>query len=253
MVCLEKPGFGFLARNGVAVLVVLLSAHLPMQLLLPPPGTWTLLSWQQGQQQAPQQRYSEPLADDMGRTMADFKQALKHTLNYEGGYVNDRIDRGGETYRGISRKHHRNWPGWTRVDELREREVSMATMLADPTLAHEVENFYASIFWRPLRLTEIESQAIANKVFDCAVNCGPARAVRWLQAACNLVGVGHVDIEVDGKLGPQTVAAANLVADKFGQQEVMVSLRGQQYAHYARLVAGDPSQSRFIRGWLKRV
>ena len=35
--------------------------------------------------------------------MANFEEAYKKTSDFEGGYVNDEDDAGGETYRGIAR------------------------------------------------------------------------------------------------------------------------------------------------------
>ncbi len=48
--------------------------------------------------------------------MANFTQAYNLTSAHEGGYVNDAIDRGGETYRGISRVYHSSWKGWSNID-----------------------------------------------------------------------------------------------------------------------------------------
>ena len=36
--------------------------------------------------------------------MANFQEALKKVLVYEGGYVNDKDDAGGETYKGITKR-----------------------------------------------------------------------------------------------------------------------------------------------------
>ena len=48
--------------------------------------------------------------------MADFHKALKRTAKYEGGYVNDPADAGGETYKGISRRANPKWDGWQLID-----------------------------------------------------------------------------------------------------------------------------------------
>jgi hypothetical protein len=40
----------------------------------------------------------------------------KETKKFEGGYVNDPMDRGLETVRGIYRVSFPNWPGWAIVD-----------------------------------------------------------------------------------------------------------------------------------------
>lgn len=48
--------------------------------------------------------------------MADFKKALGLILKNEGGYVFDRDDSGGETYKGIARNMNSKWDGWVIVD-----------------------------------------------------------------------------------------------------------------------------------------
>ena len=53
--------------------------------------------------------------------MADFTKAYALTAAYEGGYVDDPEDAGGETYRGISRRYHPSWQGWQIIDTLKNR------------------------------------------------------------------------------------------------------------------------------------
>ena len=40
--------------------------------------------------------------------MADFLKAFNKIIVNEGGYVNDKDDKGGETFMGITRKNHPN-------------------------------------------------------------------------------------------------------------------------------------------------
>jgi hypothetical protein len=49
--------------------------------------------------------------------------ALGFTLGYEGEWVNDPDDRGGETYRGISRVHWPKWAGWAIIDAEKQNEA----------------------------------------------------------------------------------------------------------------------------------
>ena len=51
--------------------------------------------------------------------MADFDIAYGETELREGGYVNDPVDRGGETHRGVARKFNPDWKGWALVDRLK--------------------------------------------------------------------------------------------------------------------------------------
>ena len=50
--------------------------------------------------------------------MADFNQAFDITMGHEGGYANNKLDTGGETYRGVSRNNWPDWEGWRLIDRL---------------------------------------------------------------------------------------------------------------------------------------
>jgi lysozyme family protein len=48
--------------------------------------------------------------------MANFETAFKITDKLEGFYANHHFDNGGETYRGVARKHNKRWDGWIIID-----------------------------------------------------------------------------------------------------------------------------------------
>ena len=54
-----------------------------------------------------------------------FEDIFNKTMGIEGGYVDDPDDRGGETYKGISRKNHPAWEGWEIIDSMKEMEHSV--------------------------------------------------------------------------------------------------------------------------------
>lgn len=180
--------------------------------------------------------------------MAEFAPALEKTLRTEGGYANDPADRGGETYRGIARHHHPAWEGWGLVDAWKRRGGNEAELSRNEALQALVATFYRRNFWDTLRLSELRDQAVAEEVFDSAVNCGASRAGRWLQQAVNLVG--RASIAEDGAVGPITIAAANATEWQGG---LLRALNGLQFGHYHQIVQRDPGQQRFFRGWLRRV
>lgn len=179
--------------------------------------------------------------------MADFKDALSYALSHEGGYSNDPRDSGGETILGISRK---NWPDldlWRIVDKLKTEMPFDGRRLAehitkrinDNALAMDmIEAFYRENFWR---YDNIVSQAVANKVFDYAVNMGPRNATMVLQRALRACGIPIGD---DGILGPETIKAAN-AADP---QMLLVGLRSEAAGYYRKI-----GKSAFINGWLNRA
>lgn len=193
--------------------------------------------------------------------MADFKKAQALTSEIEGGYANDPDDLGGETYRGVARKSWPNWPGWSIIDkvkaetpkELLSNKYLTARLSQDAGLQIMVESFYKTNFWDKARLDEIESQDIANEVYDSGVNFGPGKVVRWLQEAYNLSTTG-ADIAVDGLVGSkpvsQTISAVNAHPDVKLLYKTLNVIQG---AAYIEAIRNKASQGKYFRGWFKRV
>lgn len=184
--------------------------------------------------------------------MADFKTALKGTLGIEGGDSNHPKDRGGFTYKGISRRNWPNWEGWELVDYL-EKGIQTNREKLIIMLDTMVEDFYRLNFWDRISLTAITNQKIANELFDTGVNAHTKTAVTFLQKALNLLnqeGKLYPDIPVDGILGSKTLDYTN----KHPYPEALLKLlNGLQLAYYIAICEKDPTQEVFLRGWLKRT
>ncbi len=124
--------------------------------------------------------------------MADFLAAHRKTLSHEAfpGYTFDPVDRGGETCAGITRRDHPTWPGWDVVDVVRAQLGSVAnskrinSRLAQyVTLGDLVAALYRAEYWDRLQLDAEPSQAVAEKVYDIAVNQGVGTARGFLAEA----------------------------------------------------------------------
>jgi len=192
--------------------------------------------------------------------MADFDIAYGETELREGGYVNDPVDRGGETHRGVARKFNPDWEGWALVDRLkRENPQSFKAVINENVeLSLLAKELFRVRYWLPIRGDEIPDQHIANKVFDTGVNQGVARSVRYLQVGLNRLNRNekdYADIEVDGKFGDRTLATtgAFLELEKGRPDYLLKLLNLMQAAHYLDVMNRDSTQERFARGWLNRV
>jgi len=189
--------------------------------------------------------------------MAEFKEAYAITSAHEGGYVNDPVDRGGETYRGIARVHHPEWSGWKRVDAARRKAGFPRSLNTDRTLQNNVKAFYKQAYWDRFRGDEISDQAVANELYDTGVNMGVRRAVRFLQSSLNLLNRNQRDYEdliVDGLFGRKSLdALAKLLRKDRGSDALVKMMNIQQGARYVEIMASDSSQERFARGWIKRA
>lgn len=163
--------------------------------------------------------------------MADFLPAFERTLINEGGYklTDIKDDRGGQTYAGIARNAWPQWAGWKAVDR---GEIPASDLVRD---------FYRTNFWTPLGLDAIESQHIAQTLYDFAVNAGTGTAAKLAQVV--------VGATPDGKIGPITTAAINRCnPELFCAQYALAKL-----ARYEQIVTRDRTQQKFLLGWVRRV
>lgn len=185
--------------------------------------------------------------------MAKFEIAYKKTARAEGGYSNNPADRGGETWRGIARKFHPNWPGWQRIDELRRSTCFPAILDKDPIL-HTMElQFYKTTFWDVMLLDNVNDQEIANELYDTAINMGQGVAGIFLQRVlnvCNQNGKYYPDLKVDGQVGVITVKALNSHPKP---KNILKALNCLQGAKYIGICEANPSQEVFFNGWMERI
>lgn len=117
-----------------------------------------------------------------------FEHVLPHLFRHEGGYADHPSDPGGATKYGITRATLAAWRG---------RAVSKSDVRA--LTKAEAAAIYRARYWGAVKADDLPA-GIDYVVFDAAVNSGPARAARWLQAA--------VRVPQDGIVGPVTLAAA---------------------------------------------
>lgn len=159
---------------------------------------------------------------------AAFTRAIATTLRHEGGYSDNPADPGGETKYGISRRQYPH------LD------------IKSLTRAQAVEIYYRD-WWLRFDFSRLPETAGA-KVFDLAVNIGPANAVRCLQRASR--ACGH-RLDDDGALGPRTLAAV-FAADR---NALLAALRSEAAGYYRALAIskGRGTADEFLAGWLKRA
>ncbi|MGE0627346.1 MAG: TIGR02594 family protein [Hyphomicrobiaceae bacterium] len=159
---------------------------------------------------------------------AVFELALTHVLDVEGGYSDDPHDPGGPTNKGITLADYARF---------KRSEPDAALVAALKKISDtEVREIYAAFYWRPSRSGEL-SPALALMHFDASVNHGLGASARFLQRA--------VGAEVDGEIGPLTLAAAAR-ADVGAAVERYAEFRRERYRALAHFW-------RFGRGWLRRV
>lgn len=158
-----------------------------------------------------------------------FERCLSEILRHEGGYVDHPDDPGGATNMGITRKTLARW-----------RKVSPWTALPKSAVAalsrDEAARIYRASYWSVCKAGSMPP-GLDLALFDFAVNSGPDRAVRVLQAALGVVA--------DGEVGPLTLAAVG----RADATRIVNALCDRRLA----FLRGLASFSIFGRGWTRRV
>jgi lysozyme family protein len=159
----------------------------------------------------------------------NFDASFARIIKSEGGYVNDPADRGGETNLGVTIGAWGAYLG---------RAIQPGEMKA--LTVDTVKPFYKSMYWDKVKGDDLPV-GVDYCIFDFAVNAGVGRAAKFLQRA-----VGAVD---DAVIGPGTLA---LVA-KTTPGKLLENFAKQKEAFYNTLAEKNPTQQKFLKGWLARV
>lgn len=132
--------------------------------------------------------------------MADYKHSIAKILLTEGGYVNDKADAGGETYKGIARNYWGGWGGWINIDGAKKRPNFPESLNGNVMLNSLVTDFYKKNFWDKIGGDMIASQTIADNLVDSAVNEGIKPAIRRAQKLVLMDETGIVTADLVKKL-----------------------------------------------------
>lgn len=197
-------------------------------------------------------------------TEINFYEALSLVEEWEGLwiYTNDPEDPGGETFSGISRRYFPEWNGWKIVDEYfgsrrrpkKEHLVHFGDEKTKDNLRLLANKQYREQFWNRIQGHALENQKLANAVFQCAVNLGVHRAVRYLQRGLNIVGgrQRYTRLIEDGLVGPKTITEIQRKDEKELELIAMLVLQFQTQ-HYLNRYERTATAKKYIKGWLNRV
>jgi lysozyme family protein len=110
----------------------------------------------------------------------------------------------------------------------------------------QAKQIYFCDFWTKAKCEQINDDNLAAKLFDLCVNMGIAQAVRLIQRALRAAGCLLTE---DGLIGSATLAAVN----KVDPTDLLAALKSEAAGYYRMIVQANPSQKRFIEGWLNRA
>lgn len=154
----------------------------------------------------------------------NFGAVMPLVLKHEGGYVNHPKDPGGHTNKGVTLLTFQRYKPGATVADLKKISDDM------------VYRIYRDGYWNEVKGDQLPS-GVDYAVFDFAVNSGPDRAAKYLQAA--------VGVKQDGIVGPDTL---NAVA-KHDPVKLVNAICDARLAFLKRLATWGT----FGKGWSSRV
>jgi len=158
-----------------------------------------------------------------------FNKAFELLLQFEGGYVNDPDDPGGETKFGISKS------------EYPDLDIKNLTV-------EQAKEIYWRDYWLKAKCPDLEAYhpKLAIYHFDTAVNTGIRTAGRILQRAVNKQGFR---LYIDGIVGPITVSTIR----KCHIGTLLRDYLLQRVEYYTKIADKNKDLRKFFRGWINRV
>ena len=171
--------------------------------------------------------------------MARFQTCLAIVLGHEGGFVDHKNDRGGATNYGVADAADGKKDGLIDVDRDGVGDVAPRNLTLE-----QAEAIYLRDYWGPAQCARIP-EPLDLLVFDASVNHGPGRAIKLLQQV-----LGVVD---DGIIGSGTLAALREDIRAGSIADVCHAYLNNRRSFYDKIIARDPSQAVFAKGWGNRV
>lgn len=168
--------------------------------------------------------------------MANVDVLLPFILYWEGGFVNDKDDKGGATNMGVTLST------WQKIgyDKNNDEKIDVADLKI--ITKDDVRNrILKPHYWDRWRADEIEEQGIANMLVDWTYCSG-----KWGIVIPQRV----LNVEPDGIVGKKTINAVN---GYYNQMELFNLLKQERLAFVYRIVERDKTQKKFLNGWVNRI
>ncbi|MBQ2289976.1 MAG: hypothetical protein II249_04830 [Bacteroidaceae bacterium] len=165
-----------------------------------------------------------------------FNSIIGKNLEHEGGYVNNKNDRGGETKYGITNPFMEEYkyalPG--------EKAIPIRDLTVD-----DAKLLYKAM-WDRYNLGYIRDKNLAYVIYDYMINSYAGTAARRVQEILNTRGAA---LKVDGQIGEKSLNAIHNSDYKWLVDEILKN----RHHHYREQVKDDYTQHEFYAGWMNRL
>jgi len=166
--------------------------------------------------------------------MANINHLATKLFLSEGLFVNDPIDRGGPTNRGITLSTWRK-VGYDKDGDF-DIDIDDIRLLTTADALLVLEKCY----WDRWHADEIKNQKVADILVDWL----------WCSGKWGIIIPQRIlGVPADGIVGPATLKAVN----RANPYQLLIQIYNSRVAFILDIIKKDPSQSRFERGWYNRL
>lgn len=181
--------------------------------------------------------------------MADFNLLIPIVKKWEGGLSKDKTDTASAYPVPDGSGYHTNKGLTWKVFEAVAKKYGY---VATPKLFYEMpDSVWVPIFkgqyWDVIGGDKIKSLGVAFFLMDWGWGSGPNTAVMQLQQVLNRNY--KLGLKVDGVMGTNTIASTNAV----DPTKLLQLLKAERIDFYNQIVKNNPSQSKWLKGWLNRT
>jgi lysozyme family protein len=161
--------------------------------------------------------------------MADYQKLVPFILQWEGGFVNDPLDKGGATNKGVTIATFQQFYG-------ADATVEQLKNITDKQWSH----IFKSGYWNDWRADEIRSQSVANILVDW----------RWLSGSPAIKNPQRLlGVVPDGVVGPKTIAEVNAIDAK----KLFDDIKADRVRYINDIIVRTPTNEKFRKGWMNRL
>ena len=158
-----------------------------------------------------------------------FEKIIEKILKNEGGFIDNKNDKGGVTNYGISLKFLKAINEKATYEDIKKLSKEQAVLL------------YKQHFYLKNNLNKINDLKICYYLLDMCINHGSKKAIIILQSCLE-------SVKIDGVCGKETINKTNEVFST----PLLNKLIEKRVEFYNNIVKSNPTQKVFLKGWLRR-
>lgn len=176
---------------------------------------------------------------------ADVQKALVVVFGHEGGLQCDRDDPGNWTGGKVGKGRHGCTKFGIATNSYPNLDIRNLTI-------KQAGELYKRDYWNPLRLYELESQALATEIFDTAVNCGVGTSGNMVLQLVNIFAPAHY--KMTGRVNAEQIEWINqYTRKKINRSTFWKALNVLQGERYLAIIEKNPRMMKYCNSWFQRL